>query len=55
MKVAKLTAKQQLEIEALSTRGLRGRDELELRRASDAEKRTFRFRNVVTVREQGHA
>lgn len=54
MKIAKLMAKQQLEIEALSIRGVRGRDELELRRASDTEKRTFRFRNVVTVRVTGH-
>ena len=53
MKVAKVMARQRLEADALTSRGVRGRDELELRRATETEKRTYRFRNVVMVRRAG--
>ena len=54
IKLSKLVAKQRLEMEALSARGVRGRDELELRQATETERRTFRFRNVVNELESLH-
>jgi len=54
LKVAKYTAKQQQEMEALLQRGARGRDELELRRVSETERRTYRFRNIVMELENLH-
>lgn len=49
LRVAKFTAKQQQEFEALLQRGARGRDELELKRAAETERRNYRFRNIVMV------
>lgn len=49
LRLAKFTARQQQEFEALLQRGARGRDELELRRVSEMERRTLRFRNIVSV------
>lgn len=50
--MAKLVAKQKVEMEALAQRGVRGKSELELRRATETERRMFRFRNIVMVRKQ---
>ncbi len=50
--MSKLASKQALEADVLAARGVRGRDELELRRATEVERRVFRFRNVVMVRER---
>jgi hypothetical protein len=49
LKMVKFQAKQQQEAEALLQRGARGRDELELRRVNETERRTYRFRNIVAV------
>jgi len=54
MKMAKLLSKQQVELEALMQRGARGRNNLELKRSSEAERRVYRFRNVVTELESLH-
>ena len=54
IKLSKLVAKQRLEMDALAARGVRGRDELELRQATETERRTFRFRNVVNELESLH-
>ena len=50
LKMVKSQAKQQQEAEALLQRGARGRDELELRRVNETERRSYRFRNIVAVR-----
>ncbi|KAJ9530727.1 hypothetical protein QJQ45_014879 [Haematococcus lacustris] len=44
----------QAEFEALLQRGARGRDELELRRCAEVERRSYRFRNVVAELESLH-
>lgn len=49
LKIAKFQTKQQLEFEALLQRGAKGRDELELKRVGETERRTLRFRNIVAV------
>ena len=49
LKAAKVLSRQQQEQQALLQRGARGRDELELRRCSEAERRSMRFRNIVAV------
>ncbi|KAG2437819.1 hypothetical protein HXX76_005439 [Chlamydomonas incerta] len=54
LKIAKLQAKQQTEFEALLQRGTKGRDELELKRVAETERRTLRFRNIVSELEQLH-
>ena len=50
LRMVRFQAKQQQEAEALLQRGARGRDELELRRVNETERRMFRFRNIVMVR-----
>lgn len=50
LRIAKFNTKQKQEFEALLQRGARGRDELELRRIAETERRMFRFRNVIAVR-----
>jgi len=54
LRVTKFSAKQQQEFEALLQRGARGRDELELRRVAETERRTYRFRNIVMELENLH-
>ncbi|GFR42594.1 hypothetical protein Agub_g3524 [Astrephomene gubernaculifera] len=54
LKIAKLQAKQQTEYEVLQQRGAKGRDELELKRVAETERRTLRFRNIVSELEQLH-
>lgn len=52
-KLAKFAAKQKQELEALLQRGARGRDEFQLRRVTETERRLYRFRNVITVSDGG--
>jgi hypothetical protein len=52
LKMSKLVAKQGVEMEALQSRGFRGRDELDLKRMTETERRMQRFRNVVSVGHQ---
>ncbi|GFH25878.1 predicted protein [Haematococcus lacustris] len=54
LRMAKFVSKQQAEFEALLQRGARGRDELELRRCAEVERRSYRFRNVVAELESLH-
>eukprot|EP00878_Enallax_costatus_P035237 GHUV01039250.1.p1 GENE.GHUV01039250.1~~GHUV01039250.1.p1 ORF type:complete len:271 (+),score=92.67 GHUV01039250.1:617-1429(+) len=54
IKKTKLATKQQSELEALLQRAARGRDELELRRLDEAEKRGNRFRCVVQDLDSMH-
>ncbi|GLI59263.1 hypothetical protein VaNZ11_001110 [Volvox africanus] len=54
LKIAKLQSKQQNEYEVLLQRGSKGRDELELKRLAETERRTLRFRNIVSELEQLH-
>mmetsp|Transcript_11125 Transcript_11125/g.19420 ORF Transcript_11125/g.19420 Transcript_11125/m.19420 type:complete len:389 (-) Transcript_11125:875-2041(-) len=54
LKVSKFTSKQQQEFGSLLQRAARGRDELELRRISESERRMFRYRNVVAELENLH-
>ncbi|EFJ52709.1 hypothetical protein VOLCADRAFT_115660 [Volvox carteri f. nagariensis] len=54
LKIAKLQSKQQNEYEVLLQRGAKGRDELELKRLAETERRTLRFRNIVSELEQLH-
>mmetsp|Transcript_9940 Transcript_9940/g.27037 ORF Transcript_9940/g.27037 Transcript_9940/m.27037 type:complete len:437 (+) Transcript_9940:117-1427(+) len=54
VRLAKLTAKQQVEMEALLQRGARGRDELEIKRLSEFEKKTLRFKNVIMELQSLH-
>lgn len=49
LKVTKFHAKQKQELEALLQRGSRGRDELELKRAAEVERRLYRYRNTLAV------
>jgi hypothetical protein len=54
LKMSKLVAKQGVEMEALQSRGFRGRDELDLKRMTETERRMQRFRNVVSELESLH-
>ncbi|KAG2497380.1 hypothetical protein HYH03_004538 [Edaphochlamys debaryana] len=54
LKISKVQARQQTEYEALLQRGNKGRDELELKRVAETERRTLRFRNIVSELEQLH-
>ncbi|KXZ51942.1 hypothetical protein GPECTOR_11g67 [Gonium pectorale] len=53
LKIAKLQARQQTEYEALQQRGSKGRDELELKRLAEKERRTLRYRNIIML-EMAH-
>ncbi|GAX85315.1 hypothetical protein CEUSTIGMA_g12732.t1 [Chlamydomonas eustigma] len=54
LKMSKLVSKQGLEMEAQLCRGVRGRHEMELKRMTETDRRTQRYKNVVSELESLH-